>query len=78
MDCQADVVVFRMDIARTIPVHDPLASIVFSAGEENVESVIVEGRVIMENGRFTTVDEEKLLIEAQAAARALVERTSIV
>ena len=71
---QADLVVFRMDMARTIPVHDPLASIVFSAGEENVETVIIGGRVIMENGRFTTVDEEKLLIEAQAAARALVER----
>ena len=73
----ADLVIFRTDTARTIPVHDPLASVVFSAGEENVETVIIGGQVIMENGNITTVDEGRLLVEARAAAQALVERAKI-
>mgnify|MGYP001813948516 CR=1 FL=1 len=75
---KADLAVYRLDTARTVPVHDPLAAVVFSAGEANVETVIVGGQAIFENQRFTTVDEEKLLSEAQAAARALVARAAIV
>jgi 5-methylthioadenosine/S-adenosylhomocysteine deaminase len=75
---QADIAVYRLDTARTVPVHDPLASVVFSAGAEYVETVIVAGQVILENQSFITVDEEKLLAEARGAARALVARAAIV
>jgi 5-methylthioadenosine/S-adenosylhomocysteine deaminase len=75
---QADLAVYRLDTARTVPVHDPLAAVVFSAGEANVETVIVGGQAIFENQQFTTVDEEKLLSEAQAAARAVVAKAKII
>jgi 5-methylthioadenosine/S-adenosylhomocysteine deaminase len=75
--CLADLAVVRLDTSKSTPVHDPLASLVFSAGEENVETVIVGGRVILDEGRLVTVDESALLAEAQARARSLVERAGI-
>lgn len=74
---QADLVTLRTGTCKTTPVHNPLASLVFSAGEENVDTVLVAGRVIMAGGRLTTLDEAALLAEAQTAACALAERAGI-
>ncbi len=74
---RADLAVLRMSTAKSSPVHDPVAALVFSAGEQNVETVMVEGRVILEAGHITTVDETALLAEAQAAAQRLVARAGI-
>jgi len=56
------------------PVHHPVSALVYSAIGDEVETVVVDGRVVVEQGRVTTVDEERVLAEAQAAADALVER----
>ena len=74
---QADLVTLRTDTCKTTPVHDPLASLVFSAGEENVDTVLVAGQVIMDGGRLTRVNEAALLDEAQIAANALANRAGL-
>jgi len=74
---QADLTVWRMDSPKTVPVHNPLASVVFSGGQQNVETVIVGGQVLMEQGRLTNLDEAGLLAEAQRAASSLVARANI-
>lgn len=37
----------------------------------NVETVVIDGRIILENGLFTAVDEERLIKKAQKAAEQL-------
>jgi 5-methylthioadenosine/S-adenosylhomocysteine deaminase len=59
---------------KAIPVHDPVATLVYSAGQANVETVVVAGRVLMEGGVFTHLDEAKLLRDAQRAAQNLAQR----
>ncbi|MBE2240973.1 MAG: amidohydrolase [Caldilineaceae bacterium] len=59
---------------KAIPVHDPVATLVYSAGQSNVETVVVDGRVLMEGGRFTQLDEAQLLRDAQRAAQTLAAR----
>jgi len=59
---------------KAIPVHDPVATLVYSAGQANVETVVVGGRVLMEGGVFTHLDEAKLLRAAQCAAQNLAQR----
>ena len=59
---------------KAIPVHDPVATLVYSAGQANIETVVVAGRVLMEGGVFTHLDEAKLLRAAQRAAQNLAER----
>jgi N-acyl-D-aspartate/D-glutamate deacylase len=57
-----------------VPVLDPVASLVFSAGSEGVVTTIVAGQVLLEGGQVTSVDEAALLRECQAAAYALAVR----
>lgn len=59
---------------KAIPVHDPIATLVYSAGQANVDTVVVDGRVLMADGRFRHLDEPALLRKAQAAAQQLALR----
>lgn len=60
---------------KATPVHDPMATLVFSAGQSNVVTVVVNGQVLLEEGVFRNVDEPALLREAQRAAEALARRS---
>ncbi|MNN87065.1 N-ethylammeline chlorohydrolase [compost metagenome] len=46
----------------------------YSARGSNVKTVLVDGKVILENGRSTLVDETALLQAAQAQTLQLMER----
>jgi 5-methylthioadenosine/S-adenosylhomocysteine deaminase len=56
------------------PVHHPVSALVYSAIGSEVETVVVDGRLVVREGRATTVDEARVLRAAQAAADGLVER----
>lgn len=71
---QADLFIYDPCCARSVPVLDPVASLVFSAGSEGVKTTVVAGQVVLDGGRITTVDEAALLRECQAAASALARR----
>jgi len=58
----------------TVAVHNVASQLVHCARPSNVEMVMVDGRVLLENGRVVDVDEAELLARAQAAGRRLVER----
>jgi 5-methylthioadenosine/S-adenosylhomocysteine deaminase len=71
---QADLFVYDPVCPRSVPVLDPVTSLVFSAGTEGTVTTVVAGQVLLENGQITTVDEEALLRECQEAATALALR----
>jgi 5-methylthioadenosine/S-adenosylhomocysteine deaminase len=59
---------------KTVPVHDPISALVFQSGQSNVDTVVIDGRVVLENGRFTQVDEDAVVREVQGRALALSRR----
>jgi 5-methylthioadenosine/S-adenosylhomocysteine deaminase len=67
---KADLVVIDLSRPGNVPVYDPVASIVYSASPENVETVIIDGKVVLEGSRTTTVDEGK----AMRAVSRIAER----
>ncbi len=71
---RADLFIYDPYCARSVPVLDPVASLVFSAGKEGVETTVVAGQVVLDGGQITSVDEAALLQECQAAAEALAIR----
>ena len=71
---QADFFLFDPRHPKSIPVHDPISTLVYSGGEANVTTTVAAGQVILHEGRFTRVDEQALLDRAQQAAVALSER----
>ena len=71
---QADFFLLDPFTPKATPVHDPLATLVYSAGQANVVTTVVDGRVLLEEGVFQHMDEPAILREAQKAAQNLAQR----
>ncbi len=70
----ADVILFNFDKPHLIPRHDLAANVVHSARANDVDYVIVDGRVLLRKGELTTLDEDKILHEAEKRAFRMVEQ----
>jgi 5-methylthioadenosine/S-adenosylhomocysteine deaminase len=53
---------------KTVPVHDPLSSLVYGATQANVDTVLVGGQIVLQNGVSTKVDEDALMHDVQQRA----------
>lgn len=70
---KADITLFSMDSSRWYPRHDIASLLVYSANSSSVDTVIVNGRVLLDQGTLTTIDEERVLYETNRRAMALKE-----
>lgn len=68
---KADLVFLDLKHINYVPLHDLVTQIVFTENGSAVDSVMIGGRLVLDHGRLTTVDEEKLRREATAAAARL-------
>lgn len=67
-----DLAAIRLDrLAYAGALHDPLAALLFCA-PQNVDTTVVGGRVIVSEGRLTTVDTHRLAERHNRAARRLL------
>jgi 5-methylthioadenosine/S-adenosylhomocysteine deaminase len=74
---KADLVVFEAESPHWAAVGDPALALVWSTDGRHVRNVVVEGRLVVEDGRCVTIDEEVLRKEAAKASRALLERAGL-
>lgn len=74
---RGDIAVFALDGPFTSPVHEPVSSLVYAAVGSECRTVLVDGDVVMRDGRLTRVDEDAVLERARRAARALTARAGI-
>jgi 5-methylthioadenosine/S-adenosylhomocysteine deaminase len=75
---QADVIQVSFDDVHFVPTYDVISHLVYVADEQDVVSVTVDGRLLMRDGDFLTIDTERVSREAsEMAARiqtSLAER----
>lgn len=64
---KADIVIVDFTRQHIGPVDDPIKSLVYAANGTDVETVIVDGRVVIENGVAPGVDEAALIRDATEA-----------
>jgi 5-methylthioadenosine/S-adenosylhomocysteine deaminase len=65
---RADLIVVGMSRARQTPLFDPVSQIVYASRGDDVETTIVNGRILMRDRKVLTLDEAGVLREARAAA----------
>lgn len=65
---KADLVLLRADSVFLRPLADPLNALVYAETGASVETVLVDGRTVLENGRVTTLDETRIYARVQEAA----------
>jgi 5-methylthioadenosine/S-adenosylhomocysteine deaminase len=70
---RADLIVVRRDAAHAVPFYDVYSQIVYSLKASDVETTVVNGRVVFERGRVTTVEEREVLRRAEGFAAAVRE-----
>ena len=57
---KADLVIFRCDDIDTVPVVDPIGTVVFHASSKNIDTVIVDGKIVKQDGQLVGVDWQPL------------------
>ena len=70
----ADLLLFDFRKPHLRPRHNLLSNIMYSAKSPDISHVIVDGRVLMREGQLTTLDEERILYEAERRAFRLVKQ----
>ncbi|MFQ6075607.1 MAG: amidohydrolase family protein [Candidatus Bathyarchaeia archaeon] len=68
---KADIIIIDLRRPQLNPLHDLIPNLVYYASMGDVETVIVDGKVILEDGRAKTVDEEEVVERAQEAAEGI-------
>ncbi|MBR2831663.1 MAG: amidohydrolase [Oscillospiraceae bacterium] len=61
---RADLSVVDLDRPNLQPVNDPVASVAYSMNGSEIETVMVDGVILMEKGEFKTLDKERIYYEA--------------
>ena len=66
---KADLIIVDLNSAHLVPVMRVLSAYVHQGQARDVEAVMVDGRWLMRNGTVLTMDEERILAEAQLVGR---------
>jgi 5-methylthioadenosine/S-adenosylhomocysteine deaminase len=62
---KADVIVVDLNRPHLQPVYNVVSQLVYSAVGADVRDVVIDGRIVMQNRRLLTLDEERILAEAR-------------
>jgi cytosine/adenosine deaminase-related metal-dependent hydrolase len=71
---RADLILVRTDDLNTAPFHDPALLIVQSAQPHNVDTVVVDGRILKRERRLTAIDVAQVVREATEAQKSVLKR----
>lgn len=70
----ADIVMFDLKSPNLIPAHNLVSNIVYSADPSSISDVIINGRIVLEDRKILTVNENEILEKAQKVAFDLMGR----
>lgn len=68
---KADVIIFNGQAPHLTPRHDLASLLTYAASASDVETVIIDGKIVMQNRQLLTLDEEKIIWHAQQCAERL-------
>lgn len=74
---RADVIVVRIDRLHTEPGGDVLGRLVYACTPSDVQHVIIDGRVVVQDGTLCTLDAERVRDEARRQAKRVADRAGI-
>ncbi len=71
---KADIVLFDMSEPQWYPRNDLVSLLVYSANSSSVDTVLVDGKILVKDKQLTTIDEEKIKYEANKCAMNLINK----
>jgi 5-methylthioadenosine/S-adenosylhomocysteine deaminase len=74
---RADVAVVRLDRLHTTPVKDFVSALVYSTEADDVDTVIIDGRLVMKDRKLLTIDERETIASAKSEAERLIKAADL-
>ncbi len=74
---KADIILIDLEKPHLYPIHMPLYRIIYYALGSDVDTVMVDGKILMEQRQVKTICEKEALEMAQSAAEAALDRTGL-
>ncbi|ABY35065.1 MAG TPA: amidohydrolase [Chloroflexus aurantiacus] len=71
---RADLALVQCATAHTQPLHNPAAALLYSSQAADVDTVIVDGRILMHRRTLLTIDKPRVLREVAARIERLTQR----
>ena len=71
---RADLILVRTSDLNMAPLGDPVTAIVRSAQPHNVDTVVIDGRILKQGGRLTALDTSEIAGQAIESLAALRKR----
>ncbi|MBN9010546.1 MAG: amidohydrolase family protein, partial [Rhizobiales bacterium] len=71
---RADIVIHTLNRPEMIPTTNMIRNLFYSSRSKSVHTVIVDGKVVMDEGRLMGLDEAEALAEINKAAMAMLAR----
>lgn len=71
---RADFILIDMDKPHLTPAPDPVSTIVYAAQGSDVDTVVIDGQIVMKNREVLTLDEASVLSEARRRFPAVMKR----
>ena len=68
---RADLIQVSLADVHFVPMYDVISHLVYVADEQDVTSVVVDGRILMRDGKVLTVDEPRVAREARSLAERI-------
>lgn len=73
----ADIVIHTLDRPEIQPVTDRVRGLFYSSRSKSITTVIINGKIVLEAGQFTALDERELLREIGKASAGLLKRMGV-
>jgi len=74
---KADVIIINMRRPEWYPNYSEVQNLVYSASGDAVETVYINGRLVMENRKVLTVDEEEIMDRCAALGAQVLKRSGV-
>jgi len=71
---RADLAIINFEKPHLCPLYNEFSHLVYAAKSSDVETVIINGKIVMENRRLTTLDVYKVMEMVEKAKNRLLER----
>lgn len=70
---KADLTLFDMSGTKWCPRHDIVSLLAYSANSSSVDTVLINGKIVLDKGILVTMDEERVMYEANRCAMNLLK-----
>jgi len=70
---KADMILIDLNRPHLQPIHDIVSLLAYSANGADVDTTIVNGKILMEDGQLLTLDEQEVIRQGNRRAKRIVE-----